>query len=222
MGTLPKFLLPTFDHPNHNESNSRITTLLHKHIKYGLDFSDLVILATRPENAFLMKSYLVPNKVELLVLETNSMAETVMRVAKVCEAEENLVLMPDSHFSKGFNTSEMVLRKSEAASLGIWRILPEQIGSVGQIEFANDSEGQLIVSNHVDKDPTSKFEYLWGAMNISALGISMLTESMPHVGYLISKLLQQNNPNSKVGVRLQSGDYIDCGSPLGYFSHLER
>lgn len=222
MGTLPKFLLPTIEKANDQEINSRITTLLQKHIEYGLDFSDLVILATRPENAYLMKSYLVPNKVELLVMETHSMAETVIRVAKVCEAGENLILMPDSYFSKGFRASDMALRRSEVASLGAWRILPEQIGSVGQIEFVTDIEDQLFVSEHSDKDPNCKFQFLWGAMNISALGIEMLNDSMPHVGYLISKLLQENNSNSKVGVRLQSGDYIDCGTPLGYFNHLKR
>ena len=222
MGTLPKFLLPTVDKANNKENNSRVTTLLHKHIEYGLNFSDLVILATRPENSYLMKSYVVPNKVELLVMETNSMAETVIRVAEICKSEENLILMPDSYFSNGFSASDMALRKSETASLGVWRILPEQIGSVGQIEFVTESEDQLFVSKHIDKDLNCKFKFLWGAMNISALGITMLTESMPHVGYLISKLLQENNSNSKIGVRLQNGDYIDCGSPLGYFSHLRR
>ena len=125
MGTLPKFLLPTVDKANDQENNFRITTLLQKHIKCGLDFSDLVILATRPENAYLMKSYLVPSKIELLVMETNSLAETVIRAAEVCKAEENLKLMPDSYFSKGFSASDMALKKSEAASLGVPRILSE-------------------------------------------------------------------------------------------------
>jgi hypothetical protein len=124
MGTLPKFLLPTVDKAN-DQDNFRITTLLQKHIQYGLDFSDLVILATRSENAYLMKSYLVPNKVELIVMETNPLAETVIRAAEVCKAEENLKLMPDSYFSKSSSASDMALRKSEAASLGVWRILSE-------------------------------------------------------------------------------------------------
>ncbi len=220
MGGLPKFLLPTIDREHDKTVHSLNPTLLEQHIRYGLDFAEMVIIVTRPENAYLMKSFLVPNKVEVLVMETKSMTETVIRTARVCNAAENIILMPDTYFTEGFNSSSLALEGSEVISLGLWKIRPEQVGSVGQIECHGEPGLSNFVRNHSDKDPDCEFPFLWGAMNISSAGINLLDEEMPHVGYLISKLLDSDHSRFQVGARFQSGQYIDCGTMSGYFNHL--
>jgi len=219
MGGLPKFLLPSTGGRNGNLLSPG-SSLLQQHINYGLDFTDLVIVVTRPENAHLINPYTIANRVEMIVMETKTMAETILRSSRVCNAKENLVLMPDTYFSEGFEASTMCLRDSEAAAVGLWKIKQEQIGTVGQIDCQYDDNGDGFVSKHTDKSLDCKFPFVWGAMNISSYGIGLLNEAMPHVGYLISKLLEINQPNLKVGARFQKGEYLDCGTPRGYFDHL--
>jgi hypothetical protein len=219
MGGLPKFLLPSTG-GNHRKSFSQASSLLQQHINYGHDFADLVMIVTRPENAHLLNAYTIPNRVEMLVMETKTMTETILRASSVCNAKENLVLMPDTYFSEGFEASSMTLKDSETAAVGLWKIRKEQIGTVGQIDCQFTHNGDGFVTKHEDKNSDCEFPFLWGTMNISSFGIGLLNETMPHVGYLISKLLEINQPSLHVGARFQKGDYLDCGTPQGYFDHL--
>jgi UTP-glucose-1-phosphate uridylyltransferase len=220
MGGLPKFLLPSTGTKNQAYSGHGLNSLLEQHINYGLEFADTVVIATRPENAFLLKPFLRPKRVELIAMETLTMAETIIRVSSLVQAAQNLVLMPDTHFSGNFNSKEMALVGTECISVALWRIKPHQIGSVGQIEVGVDERENLFVTKHLDKKPDCTFPYLWGAMNISDEGMALIEESMPHCGYLISKLIENIDSNNRVGARLQEGEYHDCGTPEGYFDHL--
>lgn len=218
MGNLPKFLLPIG-----NQSLSvQMDTLLGQHIEYGLHFADLVVIPTRPENAFLLKPYVVPGKVEVLIMETNTMAETILRVSKIVNSLENLILMPDTYFSERISPSHMELRNLELLTLALWPITPNQIGQVGQIAIEFDHNNEPYVCSHSDKNPECNFPYLWGAMNISFTAMELLDESMPHCGYLITELLKAKNSHHTIGARIQNGNYFDCGTPSGYFSHLSR
>lgn len=218
MGNLPKFLLPI----ENQSSRVQVTSLLAQHIEYGLSFTDLVIIATRPENAFLLKPYVIPGKVEVLIMETKTMTETIIRVSNLVKASENLILMPDTHFSESISPTDLELRNSEILALALWPIEPKQIGEVGQIAIDFDLSNSPYVSSHSDKDPECNFPYLWGAMNISFSAMKLLDDSMPHCGYLISKLLELKTSPYLIGARIQNGRYFDCGTPRGYFGHLNH
>jgi hypothetical protein len=197
------------------------TTLLDLHIAYGLDFAEVVVIATRPENVELIRPYLIPGHVELLALETETMTETVSRSAKICAVDETLVLMPDTYFTNGFAPARMSLVPGEHLSVAAWRVSPSQIGSVGQIGVRSDN-GRDFIELHQDKDPSSQLPWVWGAMNLSRTALEFLEQQDPHIGYVIAKLLTRDPSTIALGARLFEGEYVDCGVAANYFQVIAR
>lgn len=226
LGGLPKFLLPI---PGRNvefapNKGVELQTLLAKHIGYARKFSELCIILTRPENAHLISPYLEPNSVEMLALTTNTMTETVLRATRIIPAKETLILMPDTFFSKDFDPLVMALSADELASVAVWPIRKEQIGTVGQVKLSELALPHPRVIEHQDKSEESNLPWLWGAMNLSPRALQNLKEGMPHIGYLLDIVLSKKLETETycVGARIQNGDYFDCGTPQGYFSLVSR
>ena len=187
------------------------------HIEYGLSFADLVIVATRPEHAHLVQPFVRPGQVEVVMVVSSTMSETVCRMARMFPAEQSLVLMPDTYYSQGFEPSRMALDSDEVLSVAIWKVLPAQVGSVGQVLCATSSKGMEVVAFE-DKDPECEFPWLWGVMNLSHEAINLLSPTSPHVGYVLNSLATRLN---EIGVREQEGEYCDCGTPAGFLRHLD-
>ena len=220
-GGLPKFLLPSAEFRSDDSPSGNLAwpTLLSRHLSYARRFSDLVILSTRPENSLLLAPYLVPGKVELLVMETLTMSETVLRMSRVVPAMENLILMPDTFFSDEFDSEKMALSEDEILSVAVWEVRPHQVGSVGSVEVSN-LDTRPVVSGHRDKDKGSSYAWMWGAMNISRDALELLDAGTPHVGYLLDAILALGDERRVVGARPQRGAYIDCGTPDGFYDQL--
>jgi hypothetical protein len=216
LGGLPKFLLPLPVAAPKGAPARGFTTLLDLHIAYGREFAELVIIATRPENVELIRPYLVPGHVELMALETETMAETVIRSTKACAFDETLVLMPDTYFTNGFAPAKMSLLPGEHLSVAAWKVSPGQIGSVGQIGLLSEN-GRHFIQSHQDKDPTSELPWVWGAMNLSKTARDLLEPENPHIGYVITRLLADNASATSLGARIFEGDYVDCGTAASYF-----
>ena len=216
LGGLPKFLLPLPVEAPRGAPVRGFTTLLDLHIAWGLEFSELVVIATRPENTKLMGPYLVPGQVELMALETETMAETIMRSANISFFDETLVLMPDTYFTKGFAPTKMSLLPGEYLSVAAWNVSSNQIGSVGQIGLGSEN-GRHFIESHQDKDPTSKLPWVWGAMNLSREAMGFLEQEDPHIGYVLSRILTREPSTTSLGARIFDGDYVDCGTATSYF-----
>ena len=167
----------------------------------------------------LLAPYLEPGNVELLVMETSTMSETVLRMSEVAPAIENLILMPDTFFSDEFDPGQMALSEDEILSVAVWEVGANQVGSVGSVEVSN-LDTRPVVSAHRDKDKGSTYAWMWGAMNISRNALEMLDAGTPHVGYLLDAVLALSDQHRIIGARPQPGAYIDCGTPDGFYDHL--
>ena len=220
IGGLPKFLLPMPPEEGIAVPERGFFSLLDFHIGYGLEFSELILLASRPENATLLEPYLQPGRVELLSMATDTMTETVMRATATCPCDETLVLMPDTFFESEFSPSTMKLNSDEILSVGAWGVSPSQVGSVGQIGLVADGVGHRVVS-HEDKSENSKLPWVWGAMNLGRTAIARLDRDFPHIGYVLTEVLQDAESRLKIGARTFTGQYIDCGTPAGYFRAVQ-
>jgi hypothetical protein len=214
MGGIPKFLLPLY-HKNNEVGAFR--TLLEFHISLSLNFGNRTVITTRPENALLLSKYIVPGVVELMCMETETMSETILRTTKYCPADEYLMVMPDTFYSKDFSVSEMELKDNEICALALWNVTSDQKGAVGQIGI--DSEGKII--SHEDKSLKSNLPFVWGAMSFSQSFLTHLTPEMQHIGYGISHFLEKRVQGSSfIGSRLQPGEYIDCGTHEGFKNYM--
>lgn len=97
----------------------------------------------------------------------------------------------------------------EDLKLATWRIRPDQIGKVGQVD--TDSEGYVVDSD--DKNPICNYESLWGAMSMKSQSLLHLATDSETVGDLISCLLDSG---IKVATEEMSGSYYDCGTAKEY------
>lgn len=209
MGGLPKFLLPISDVDD---------TLLRRHIEQLRECTDQVVIATRPENAMLLRQYQARD-LSIVVTETSTMSETVMRIVSLTQSDTYLLGMPDTYFHGSTpygEVSDALLKPQPGGlvdvALGLWRIRPEQRGQLGQVELQPDGR----VTEAVDKDPTCDFPHSWGVIAFRSTIIAHLREADPHIGYVLPSVLAAGGHVR--GVEMQ-GEYIDCGTP-GQFRHL--
>jgi hypothetical protein len=209
MGGLPKFLLPISDVED---------TLLRRHIDQLRECTEHIVIATRPENAPLLRSYQAPDT-DIVVAETSTMSETVMRVAALTRADSFLLGMPDTYFHESDPYPAVAAAMTTAhhgrfpeVALGVWRIRPEQRGQLGQVELQPGGQ----VTGAVDKDPACEYPHSWGVMAFRAPALSHLRASDPHIGYVLPGVLSSGD--LVTGIEM-SGEYIDCGTP-GQFQHL--
>ena len=202
MGSLPKFLLPIL---NGHQS------LLDWHLASLLDCTDQVVILTRPENAILLSPWARRSRVSLLVTDTQTMSETVHKAVDICGEEIFVLGMPDTFFH-GENPYPRLVESSQRGidlSLAVWRIRPEQIGRLGQVDISVDSS----IREVRDKDSQCEFPWAWGAMAFNGDLVQLLPAESPHVGYLIPAVLGSTYSSSALKI---SGDYYDCGTPEEY------
>lgn len=201
LGGLPKFLLPVGDPQD---------TLIRRHIEAMRPHVEQIVIATRPENAFTLATYL-DSKVTLLILETETMSETIQKAISWTQADAFLVGMPDTLFTSSdpyTALSENMSMDSDLV-LALWEIEPDQRGQLGQIKLGSGN----IVLDSIDKDPECKYEHFWGAMGFNRQILDILDSTTPHLGYVIKPALEDGR--TVLGI-VQQGAYIDCGTQMGY------
>jgi NDP-sugar pyrophosphorylase family protein len=201
LGGLPKFLLPVGDPQD---------TLLRRHIEGMRPHVDQILIATRPENAFTLATYL-DDKVTLLILETRTMSETVKKAISWTQAESFLLGLPDTLFtaSDPYAAISENMSKDNDLVLALWDLGLDQRGQLGQIQLGVDNR----VLDSVDKDPECEYRHFWGAMGFNLQILELVDSETPHLGYVIKPALAEGR--SVTGF-VQPGAYIDCGTQKGY------
>jgi hypothetical protein len=215
MRGLPKFLLPCDD---------QYLSLLERHIESLIELCDTVWVPVRPDLVPLVESLRIKSeKVVILTMTTQSMTETVRRVAELSSGERFVMVMPDTYFLGNLPYGELAESK-EPMFLACWNIRPDQYGKLGQVEISglglNESRSldRGFVTKSEDKNPDCRFEYSWGAMSFDREILDYALDTMPHTGYLIPRLLEDN---ILIGASIIDGQYFDCGTPSEYLSMLK-
>jgi hypothetical protein len=212
MRGLPKFLLPCDD---------EYLSLLERHIENLMQYCETIWVPVRHDLVPLVESLRIPSeRVVILTMNTQSMTETVRRVVSLSSGSRFLMTMPDTYFH-GEMPYKYLGESQDTMNLACWNIRPEQFGKLGQVEISMDqtipSLGAVLSSE--DKNPHCRFPHSWGAMSFDRDVMHLATDEMPHTGYLIPKLLAEG---TKVGAKVMSGDYFDCGTPTEYLAMLRK
>lgn len=205
IGELPKFLLPI--------SNSG-DTLLSRHIELMMPHVHQIVIVTRPENAMLLKKFSSVNNLVIMIAETRSMSETVMRVTKFFSKEQYLLGMPDTYF-EGDPYSALIADVIDGVSsfLAYWPIREEQKGKLGQVKL--DSDGFIV--DIQDKVNDCPYQYFWGALRFDEAMMSFSQVEDAHIGFAFERALRSG---MKIGSTAVNGRYFDCGTPDQFLEML--
>ena len=158
MRGIPKFLLPC---------SAEYRTLLERHLDNMLEYCEIVWIPTRPELVNLLQSLgLSSDRVVIVSLSTQTMTETVLKIASISSANDFMLCMPDTYFYGELPYKELAKLNSDI-NLACWEIRKEQMGKLGQIEFTDSriAKGKIISSR--DKDPACEFKHSWGALSFN-------------------------------------------------------
>lgn len=206
MRGIPKFLLPCSD---------SYETLIERHLNELLNFCDYVWIPTRPEQILLMETLnITSDRVIVTPMTTETMTETVLKVAHISSASKFMLSMPDTYFL-GETPYEWMAQDEADVSLGLWKIREEQKGKLGQVQINNAGE----VLEVKDKDAECSWELSWGAITFSRRALKLANREMPHIGYLINPAISSG---LKVSGKIISGQYFDCGTPREYLDMFSK
>ena len=203
MRGLPKFLLPS------GELNLSIIEL---HIRNLSEYADEILIGLNP--IFLdivLNAKLNLQNARIIPLSTNSMTETVLKLIPYSSGDRFTLIMPDTVFES--KESYRFENLQSDLDLSLWKIRSDQYGKLGQVLIAPDGK----VLDCVDKDPSCRYEYIWGAMTFNRRFIECLDFDFPHVGYGIVKALKLQ---MKVNGMVLPGRYWDCGTATEYMHYI--
>ena len=206
MRGLPKFLLP---------NGTGNETLIEAHIRKLNPLVDEIRISINPifEKIFLSASLELHNsKVE--VMETLTMTETVIELAKFGGGEKFIVVMPDTAFL-GEEPYAKLLNEESDLNLSVWKIRDTQKGKLGQVSL-NQINSVLAC---IDKDPNCEFQYAWGMQMFTPRYLAFLEKQYPHIGYGIMPAILKG---IDVKASIVNGSYWDCGTPEEYVEYLVK
>lgn len=196
MNGIPKFMLPLPDYKQ---------TLISWHIEKQLEVCTKVIIATKPENAILFKNFIKDSRVFLLIVESQTVSETILKMIEAFPSEDYMFGMPDTFFI-GENPYKTLLNDEyNDLNLALWKIEKDQIGTLGQIKL--DSKNNII--DIKDKDNKCKYELFWGAMKFNLNFINFINKNDSHPGLAIKPAITNN---IKYKASIINGKYFDCGT----------
>lgn len=178
---------------------------------------NLIYSGISDNNNFLLQNN---NKINKLVVNTKTMAETIYLVIKNInkhhyEEYNNILIMPDTYFK--INDEINVLKKCLAnykIVVLVWNIKDYQIGNVGQCKIEN---GEIV--NIIDKDPNCKYEYFWGVIGWNNQLNEYIDPNWETIGNLIKKAIELN---ITVKAILCKSNYYDCGTFQEYFRMIKN
>lgn len=202
MRGLPKFLLPVTEN---------VQTLIEHHVELLADLVDKILIPTRPENVNLLERLNLPDKVELSILSTETMSETLRKALRGVNFESCILGMPDTFYASRNPYLTLAQDPEADVKLALWATKPSQRGQVGSVELGADEE----ILRCEDKSQAWDFGQHWGALRFNEPALELLDPRTPHVGFLI-------NPSVAAGLKVIGttieGEYFDCGT----FSEYRR
>ncbi len=200
MSGLPKFLLPI------SEAHQCLLTY---HVDLMAPHVDRIIVPTRSEWVSLLQSFEFGPQVEIMSMQTQTMAETVKKSLDGRDYASCVLGMPDTYFVGGNPYRDLGEHPRGDVSLAVFATGPDQSGKVGSV--AMDNEGTVF--DHADKDPDKDFGAHWGVMEFSSEVEHFLDPGAATGGYLITEALKRS-----MTVRGYMADYryFDCGTLSEY------
>lgn len=202
LGGLPKFLLPIA------RSHSGYNTLLAHHLTMQKKVCERIIVSTLAEFAPLVYPIVRAFDAQLVVQETGTMSETVLRMTEFAEGDEFLLSMPDTFFEQTPGLSTLAQNNGDDLMLQCWKVPTILRGQVGEIELSGTR-----VIKHADKSIDSNFSHMWGAMRFRRSYLDFVQPQDAHVGIGISRVLERIG--FSVSAHAVQGEYLDLGTSEG-------
>lgn len=204
MNGIPKFLLPI---------SERLQCLLDYHVTLMSDSVDRIIIPTRSEWVGLLHSFNFGDLVDIIELNTATMAETVKRSLAGRDYDTCVLGMPDTYFVGGNPYRDLSTQPVADVSLTVFPTRAEQVGKMGSVAIDSDNR----VTDHADKEPNRDFGHHWGVMEFSRQVEEFLDPQATTGGYLITEAL---NRGMDVRGYRASYPYFDCGTFEEYLQAL--
>ena len=199
IGGLPKYLLPV---PEGN--------LLALHCQHMTAAgASPVHIGAGYHNTGIMYQY-APTNTRVYSTNSNTMSQTVLAARLLAAKSKVLFGMPDTYWTAP-NVYEQLRAALDSAdvAVAVWRIRSDQRGQLGQVGFDDDR----FVRQVVDKDPTCRYEWAWGALAWKPKFWEYIKPDMPHVGYALQPAIDDGLTTHAICI---DGEYHDCGSLIGY------
>jgi hypothetical protein len=184
-------------------------TLISWHIKSQLEYCDKVIVLVKKEHEGSLSMFKDNNKIIILVEQTSSMSETILKATEKFYADEYVVGMPDT-FVIGDNPYKEVITNNinSDLNLGVFKIKDSQKGKLGQLDIING-----LVIDCIDKDIKCNYQYSWGFLRFNRSILNLIDKKTPHVGYVINPAIKDK---LLVMASIVDGEYFDCGTQAEY------
>lgn len=204
MGGIAKFNLKI---PKNNN------TLISWHVESQLKYCDKVIILIKKEHQELLNVFKNNNRIIILIEQTSSMSETILKATEKFYADEYVIGMPDT-FVIGDNPYKKIINNNINSDLniGAFKIKNSQKGKLGQINIING-----IVMDCIDKNINCNYKYFWGFLRFNRSVLKLIKKETLHIGYVINPAIKEK---LLVTANIINGEYFDCGTQDEYQEFL--
>ena len=204
MNGIPKFLLPV---------SEDLQCLLDYHVRLMQPTVEKIIISTRSEWVDGVRSFDFGSHVEVIELNTQTMAETLRRALAGVHYDSCVLGMPDTYFVGENPYRELYAHPGHDMVLRLYPTRPEQAGNVGSVRLGADN----VVVQHADKDPEHDFGAHWGVMEFAKHTEEFLDPAATTGGYLIDECLSRGLDVRGIPAK---DPYFDCGTFAEYLQCL--
>lgn len=204
MNGIPKFLLPV---------SEKLQCLLDYHVQLMAPTVERIIIPTRSEWVELLRSFNFGSEVDIVELNTATMAETLRSALAGVDYDSCVLGMPDTYFVDDNPYAQLASKPAADMSLWLFPTRPEQEGKVGSVKVSDEG----VVVEHADKEPARSFGWHWGVMEFAKATEEFLDPRASTGGYLIDECL-----NRSLDIRGYKAEhpYFDCGTFPEYLQAL--
>lgn len=207
MNNLPKFLLPC------GIGKTLLDNIIHIFNKNNIHN---LVAGVSETNDYILKNN---NKMEKLIVNTKTMAETVYNMIQHIDNKMNnyksILFMPDTYFEVNNELSNMInILDTYDIVVLVWKIKPYQIGKVGQCKIKNNK-----LLDVIDKDVHCNYEYFWGSIGWKSNMNKYIDPAWETIGELLKTAIVNN---IEIGTIICDSNYYDCGTYNEYFTMIKN
>ncbi len=195
LGGIPKFCLPLTDTQN----------ILQWHVEQMLKVCDIVKISTRKSWMPIVNQMDLPPEAVVYEIEPSTMSDALVKMMANPNSRY-IIGMPDTYMPGSNGEFYKQLAESDAdVALAAFKCHEDLMGRVGQIDF----DRELNIIDALDKDPSCRYSYMWGAM---ALNNVYINEELPNPGI---QIMDWVNEEKNVKAVIAKGKYLDIGTVNG-------